>query len=140
MTNRPARANLDTSNPAAATVITDLIATLQSGFDSGDADRYDAFFAADILWGTPKGQWVSGFTDLNEAHHRMMNGVPVQPESRFELINAISPAPGVVVAQIRRSALNGGFSEVAMYVLVRRGDHWWLAAAQNTPVTNTLPS
>lgn len=26
------------------------------------------------------------------------------------------------------------FSEMAMYVLVRRGDQWWLAAGQNTPM------
>jgi hypothetical protein len=51
------------------------------------------------------------------------------------------------VAQIRRTALTddgqpvepsgdltGGFSEMAMYVLVRRGGTWWLAAGQNTPV------
>ncbi len=44
------------------------------------------------------------------------------------------------MAQIRRTAQNGGFSEPAMYVLVRRQDRWWLAAAQNTPVTDSLPA
>jgi hypothetical protein len=33
--------------------------------------------------------------------------------------------------------LTGPFSEMALYVLVRRGGTWWLAAGQNTPV---LPS
>ena len=28
----------------------------------------------------------------------------------------------------------GGFSEMALYVLVRRGGSWWLAAGQNTPI------
>jgi hypothetical protein len=59
----------------------------------------------------------------------------------------LAPAPGVAVAQIRRTALDqaGGpvepssdltkaFSEMALYVLVRRGGTWWLAAGQNTPV------
>jgi hypothetical protein len=28
----------------------------------------------------------------------------------------------------------GGFSEMALYVLVRRGGSWWLVAGQNTPI------
>jgi hypothetical protein len=44
----------------------------------------------------------------------------------------------VAIAQIRRQAGAGktdGFSEMAMYVLVERDGNWWLAAAQNTPVS-----
>ena len=60
----------------------------------------------------------------------------VAPDSRFEVLGVLAPAPGVAVAHIRRQALEpGGFSETAMYVLVRRGEVWWLAAAQNIPVT-----
>jgi uncharacterized protein involved in response to NO len=53
----------------------------------------------------------------------------------------------VAVAQVRRVALDhdgqpleptsdvtGAFSEMALYVLVRRGATWWLAAGQNTIV------
>jgi hypothetical protein len=32
------------------------------------------------------------------------------------------------------SNATGAFSEMALYVLVRRNDTWWLAAGQNTPV------
>lgn len=97
-------------------------------------------FADDILWGTPKGQWLAGYADLNAAHRRMMRGRPIAPASRFEIVQTMQPAPGVVVAQIRRTALNSGFSEVAMYVLVERDGRWWLAAAQNTPVSDVLPA
>jgi hypothetical protein len=51
------------------------------------------------------------------------------------------------VAQVRRVALDpngqpielsddvtGSFSEMALYVLVRRGGVWWLTAGQNTPI------
>jgi hypothetical protein len=50
-------------------------------------------------------------------------------------------------AQVRRVALDpdgqrvapsddvtGPFSEMALYVLVRRGGVWWVAAGQNTPI------
>lgn len=140
MTSYSKRPALDLAHPESDVAVEQLIASLQAGFDAGDADSYDSTFADDVLWGTPKGQWLAGFHDLNGAHNRMMRGEPAEPRSRFELLQKIRPADGVVVAQIRRTALNGGFSEVAMYVLVRCEGGWWLAAAQNTPVTDTLPT
>lgn len=101
---------------------------------SGDADEYDAAFAADVLWGSPFGASVAGFAELNAIHHRLV-AASAAPPSRFEVVAAVAPAPGVVVTQIRRQATDpGGFSEMAMYVLVERDGRWWLAAAQNTPV------
>lgn len=109
---------------------------LQQAAENADADRYDGSFAADVLWGTPFGALVSGHDRINAIHREMMaQDKPVAPPSRFEVVVATSPAPGVVVTQIRRRALDpGGFSEVAMYVLVERGGNWWLCAAQNTPI------
>jgi uncharacterized protein (TIGR02246 family) len=116
-----------------------LLRSLQHGYDTGQADVYDALFATDILWGTPKGQVVRGFAHLNAIHRQMMGGRPVGRASRFEIVQTTSPAPAVVVTQIRRRALDGGFSETAMYVLVKRGGQWWVAAGQNTPMTDVLP-
>ncbi|RDH13410.1 nuclear transport factor 2 family protein [Tsukamurella pulmonis] len=140
MTSNTTRPDLNLPDSGADEPIGQLVAALQLGYDIGDADQYDSAFAADILWGTPKGQWLAGYADLNAAHRRMMRGVPIEPRSRFELVQKVQPALGVVVTQIRRTALNGGFSEVAMYVLVKHDDRWWLAAAQNTPVTDALPA
>jgi len=45
-----------------------------------------------------------------------------------------------LIWEVRRIALDldgqpgGGFSEMALYVLVRRGGDWWLAAGHNTPI------
>lgn len=136
MTTRP---RLHRSHSESEVAVQRLIDHLQRGFDTGDADVYDGMFAKDVLWGTPKGLALEGFDVLNPIHHQMMQGTPVKPASRFELAQLVAPAPGVVVAQIRRTALNGGFSEMAMYVLIKQHDQWWLAAAQNTPVVDQLP-
>lgn len=134
------RPSLDNATVDGAEAVRDLIDRLQRGGDAGNADVYDGMFAADILWGTPKGMVLKGYSNLNPIHRRMMSGPPITPASRFELAQVICPAPEVVIAQIRRSALDGGFSEMAMYVLVRHDDTWWVSAAQNTPVVDTLPT
>jgi len=131
-----ARPVLHRADGGAADAVQQLIDALQRGFDIGDADVYDSMFASDVLWGTPKGLVLAGYDVLNGIHRRMMGGKPVEPRSRFELAQLIQPADGVVVAQIRRTALHGGFSEMAMY----DNGRWWLAAGQNTPVVDELPS
>jgi uncharacterized protein (TIGR02246 family) len=134
-----ARPVLHRAGGGAADAVQQLIDALQRGFDIGDADIYDGMFASDVLWGTPKGLVLAGYDVLNAIHRRMMGGNPVEPRSRFEVAQLIQLADGVVVAQIRRSALNGGFSEMATYVLVHDNGRWWLAAGQNTPVVDELP-
>ncbi|MQY22211.1 DUF4440 domain-containing protein [Nocardia macrotermitis] len=128
--------NDPTADATTQAVAAGLAAELQKAGETTDADRYDNSFAADVLWGTPFGALVIGHSQLNAIHRRMMRpGKLVAPASRFEVVVATSPAPGVIVTQIRRQALDpDAFSEVALYVLVERDGNWWLAAAQNTPI------
>ncbi|WP_157555135.1 DUF4440 domain-containing protein [Nocardia crassostreae] len=119
---------------AAWAVAKEFAAGLRKSVVTGDADDYDADFAADIVWGSPYGMTVAGYPTLN-AIHRQLTAQKAAPPSRFEVVTARMPAPGVVVGQIRRQAEEaGGFSEMALYVLVERDGRWWLAAAQNTPI------
>ncbi|GAC67282.1 nuclear transport factor 2 family protein [Gordonia soli] len=123
-----------------AEAVDELVDRLQRGVSSSDADMYDSIFADDILWGTPKGRVLQGYGELNAIHHRLM-AASVAPPSTFVVDQVITPSPDVVVAQISRVAVEpGGFSEVAMYVLVRRDERWWVSAVQNTPITDQLPS
>jgi uncharacterized protein (TIGR02246 family) len=135
----PDRPAFDQPSGDTDTAVHALLHALQRGYDTGQADVYDELFAEDILWGTPKGQVVRGFVLLNSIHRQMMGAQPVKPTSRFEIVATTSPTPGVVVTQIRRQALRGEFSEMAMYVLAKRDGQWWLVAAQNTLITDALP-
>jgi hypothetical protein len=88
-----------------------------------------------------------GPDELHAIHQRLKQLARGGRDSRYEVVKVLAPAPGVAIAQIRRMALDedgrpiepdgdlsGPFSEMATYVLVRRGSTWWLAAGQNTPL------
>ena len=131
----------------AAAVVANLIAELQAGIDTHDAETYNRHFATDIVWGSPYGATIGAYDELHGIHTSLLARSVGGPSSRYEMIQALSPTPDVVVAHVRRVALDSdgqpvvpsanpsaGFSEMALYVLVRRGGDWWLAAGQNTPI------
>ncbi len=137
--NGQGRPELDdpAARAAAASAVDEFVAGLQDGIDGGSGDVYDRQFASDVLWGNPYGGTLSGYQPLNAAHRALM-AAGVAPPSRYQVVQLLTPAPGVVIAHVRRNDLRPDkaprFSEMAMYVLVERGGQWWLAAGQNTPV------
>lgn len=124
-----------------------LVGELQAGWDQHDADISDRHLAADVAWGSPFGATVHGYEQLHAIHVKLKEQSKGGASSRFEVERVLVPAPGVAVAHVRRVALkpngqplepssdtSGPFSEMALYVLVRRDGTWWLAAGQNTPI------
>jgi uncharacterized protein (TIGR02246 family) len=129
----------ESARAAATDAVDQLVAGLQDALNRGDADAYDRQFAADVLWGSPYGATVRGFAELNPIHHWLM-GRHAAPPSRYRVVQLMCPLPGVAIAQVRRDDLteqaDKRFSEMAMYVLIKRDAQWWLAAGQNTPIAD----
>lgn len=132
---------------AARDAVDEFVSGLQAGIEHADAETYNADFADDVMWGSPYGATVNGYDTLHSIHRRMhQQGVAVTgPASRYQTVHVMAPAPDVAIAHVRRIALDTDgeqipiddemvFSEMAMYVLVRRDGKWWLAAGQNTPI------
>jgi uncharacterized protein (TIGR02246 family) len=122
-------------------------AGLQAGHDQGDAEVLNRQFAADVIWGSPFGALVDGYDQLHPIHVRFQSRTRTGPAYRYQVRHVLPIREDVVVAHIARLALspdgdplpptadpNQPFSEMAMYVLVRRGEDWWLAAGHNTPM------
>jgi uncharacterized protein (TIGR02246 family) len=127
--------------------VEEFVAGLQAGIDSADAESYNADFAEDVMWGSPYGATIVGYDALHSIHRGMFaRGVAVAgASSRYQTVDVMAPTPDVAIAHVRRVAMDADgqpvpvddasvFSEMAMYVLVRRDRKWWLAAGQNTPI------
>ncbi len=100
-----------------------------------------------MAWGSPYGATVHGYDQLHAIHTRLKQQGTGGGASRYEIVRAFAVSDDVIVAHVARYALDpeghpiepnsdttGAFSEMALYVLVRRGETWWLAAGQNTPI------
>jgi uncharacterized protein (TIGR02246 family) len=144
MTTRP---TLGAVSPDAQAAVEAFMASLQSGHDERDADILNRQFAADVVWGSPFGALVEGYEQLHPIHVRFQSAGGERPRIRYEVRHVQAVGDDLVIAHIARLILDSEgqplpptdardqpFSEMAMYVLVRRGENWWLAAGQNTPM------
>jgi uncharacterized protein (TIGR02246 family) len=112
-----------------------------------DAATADRRFTADVAWGSPYGATEHGIDALLPIHERLHRKATGGPSSRWEIDRVLPLGEDVLVAHLARRALGpdgevlppsaepaAAFSEMMLYVLVRRDGDWWLAAGQNTPI------
>jgi hypothetical protein len=124
----------------------------ETASDPAHADLTDRRLAENVMWGSPFGATVAGYAPLHAIHERF-RAKGVAHGSHYEVERIVVPVPGVALAHVRRVApapsapakTDGGlpnaaaFSQMALYVLVRHGDDWWVAAGQNTPIRPAQP-
>jgi uncharacterized protein (TIGR02246 family) len=135
------------ANPDARAAIDAFTAGLQSGHDRHDAEILNGQFARDVMWGSPYGALIEGYDQLHPIHVGFQQRGSDSPTVRYQVRHVLALGDDVIVAHIARVALDDDgeplpptadpdqpFSEMAMYVLVRRDGQWWLAAGQNTPI------
>jgi uncharacterized protein (TIGR02246 family) len=135
------------ANPDACAAVDSFAAGLQAGHDRRDAEILNRQFAGDVIWGSPYGALVEGYEQLHPIHVGFQQRAGDKPAFRYQVRHVLALSDDVVVAHIARLALDDNgeplppatdpdqpFSEMAMYVLVRRDKQWWLAAGQNTPI------
>jgi uncharacterized protein (TIGR02246 family) len=135
MTNYP-MLSTPTRLSEASSAVEELVGELQRGIDERDADIYNPSFAGDVIWGGPYGATVRGYDDLHEIHQRL-HADGVAGQSRYEIVQVTAPQRDLAIADVRRRPLEDGdddFAEMALYVLVRAQQRWWLVAGQNTVV------
>jgi uncharacterized protein (TIGR02246 family) len=141
------RPTVGVKNVEASDVVAAFVAGLQAGYDQRDAEVLNRQFAADIIWGSPYGALISGYDQLHPIHVRFQARPRQGPSFRCEVRHVLPIGEEAIVAHIARLALdpNGmplavsfdpdrAFSEMALYVLVRRHGQWWVAAGQHTPM------
>src|SRR5215469_7457323 len=104
---RQTRPALDdpSARAAAAGAVERFVAGLQDGIDRASADVYDRQFASDVLWGSPYGAVLTGYKTLNAAHQSLM-AAGVAPPSRYEVVQFMTPLPGIAIAHVRRNDLS----------------------------------
>ena len=118
-----------------------VIADIEAGFNTKDAERSVAHFADDATAVSVGGNLVAGRNALLEAHRSGYAGPLRDQYARYELGEITFLRPDVAVAHKRARAIDADgnpleldHTMIALYVFVRDDGSWRVAARQNTLV------
>lgn len=121
--------------------IRDVVADVEAGFNTNDAELSVAHFTEDA-WGVAvTGARVAGRPALLAAHRAGLAGPLREQYARYRVGEVHFLRPDVAIAQKYATATDSDgrpidldHTMIALYVLVKEGDRWRVAARQNTLV------
>jgi uncharacterized protein (TIGR02246 family) len=123
--------------------ITALVADVEAGFNSNDADLLVAGMAENATAVGVNGALLTGRSAVLEASEALLAGPLRDQQARYELHDIVFLRPDVAIAHKLAFALDAdhrpkdvGHAMVALYVFVKEGDRWWIASRQNTLVSD----
>lgn len=121
--------------------IKQVIADVETGFNTNDPDLSVKHFTHNASAVNVAGVQLTGWEALLEANRTGLAGALRHESARYELKDILFLRPDVAIAHKHAwaispsgEAIDVGHTMVALYVLVKEGDRWWIAARQNTLV------
>jgi uncharacterized protein (TIGR02246 family) len=119
-----------------------VIADIESGFNTNDAELSVKHFTDDASAVNVGGALTSGRDALLEAHRAGFAGPLRDQYAQYELDDVVFVRPDVAVAHKRARATDArgepidvGHAMIALYVFVKDDGRWRIAARQNTLVS-----
>lgn len=138
---RPAVNDATVDHSADVAAIERLVADVQDGFNTNDAELMVSGFTANAVAGNAVGMLITGYQELLEASEAGLAGFLREEYVRDEISDVTFLRPDVALAHKTAQAatatgelIDREPAMVAVYVLVREQDRWWVAARHNTLV------
>lgn len=137
----PQLADPTTDHARDVAAIERIIADIETAMNRNDAALAVRHFAADARAVDVRGRAHAGAEALLQAHLAAFAGPLAGQFARYEVADVTFLRPDVALAHKRATAVDEhgtpigvGHAMVALYVFVRDGGRWWIAARQNTLV------
>jgi uncharacterized protein (TIGR02246 family) len=119
--------------------ITAIFAELTAAFAEHDAVKFDARFAADIVFTAVNGVRFTCWEDIHAYHKERLDHHAEGIRTWYEIDRITFPAPGVAIAFVRQPVTteHGTRTNVGTWVLSQKDGQWWVCAIQNTAVAQS---
>lgn len=119
--------------------IKQVITDVETAFNTNDPDLMTAHFSRNASAVNAVGMLISGWDALLDANRNGLAGFLRDEYVRYEVSDIVFLRPDVAIAhKLARAATSDGEpidvdpAMIALYVLVKEQDRWWVAARQNT--------
>lgn len=137
----PTVGDAGTDHTADIAAIEQLIADVETGYNTNDAELMVSGFVANAAAGNAVGAVVTGRDALLESARRGLAGFLKDEYVTYEITDIVFLRPDIAIAHkaARATTADGELLDrdpamVALYVLVMENGRWWVAARHNTPV------